>query len=163
MPVTGGLEIKARGDREIVITRVFNAPRALVFDAFTKPALMKRWLYGPDGWSLPVCEVDLRVGGAYRYLWRDEGRGIEMGAHGTYKEVVPPERLVFTEQFDDPWYPGEAIGTLRLTENQGRTVLEQTMLYASREARDGVLASPMDEGMSQSYDRLAQLLESRRE
>jgi uncharacterized protein YndB with AHSA1/START domain len=163
MPVTDRLKVTARGDREIVMTRVFDAPRGLVFDAFTKPELVKRWLYGPDGWSLPVCEIDLRVGGRYRYVWRDEARGIEMGAGGVYREIVPPERLVFTEQFDDPWYAGEAIGTLRLTEQDGRTVLEQAMEYATREARDGVLVSPATEGVSQSYDRLAALLESRRE
>jgi uncharacterized protein YndB with AHSA1/START domain len=158
MAVTDRLEVKGRGEREMVITRAFDAPRSLVFDAFTKPELLKRWLFGLDGWSLSVCEVDLRVGGAYRYVWRHEARGIEMGAGGVYREIVPPERLVFTERFDESWYPGEAIGTLLFTEENGRTLLEQTMMYVSREARDGVLASPASTGVAKSYDRLAALL-----
>jgi uncharacterized protein YndB with AHSA1/START domain len=151
------LTVAARGDREIVMTRTFDAPRNLVFDAFTKPELLKRWLSGADGWSLAVCEVDLRVGGAYRYVWR-HADGKEMGAGGVYREIQPPERLVFTERFDDPWYPGESLGTVLLTEEGGRTTLEQAMRYESPDARDAVLASPMESGVSQSYDRLAALV-----
>ena len=84
------LEITTPGDREIVMTRVFDAPRELVFDAHTKPELVKRWLLGPDGWSMPVCEIDLRVGGAYRYVWRRDTDGTEMGMGGVYREIVPP-------------------------------------------------------------------------
>ncbi len=82
------LEITTPSDREIVMTRVFDAPRDLVFDAYTKPELLKRWLLGPRGWSMPVCEIDLRVGGAYRYVWRRDPDGNEMGMGGVYREIV---------------------------------------------------------------------------
>jgi len=151
------LKITARGDREIVMTRVFDAPRHLVFEAFTKPELLKRWLLGPPGWSMPVCEIDLRVGGRYRYVWRN-AKGTEMGMGGVYREIVVPERIVATEKFDEAWYPGEALGTVVLVEQSGKTTLTQTLLYESREARDGVLKSPMESGVAASYDRLAEVL-----
>jgi uncharacterized protein YndB with AHSA1/START domain len=154
------LKIAARGDREIVMTRDFNAPRHLVFDAFTKPELVKQWLLGPPGWSMPVCEIDLRVGGAYRYLWRRDSDGTEMGMGGVYREIVPPERIVSTEVFDQAWYPGEALGTFLFSEVDGKTTVTQTIQYQSREARDGVLKSGMESGVTASYDRLAQLVES---
>jgi len=155
----GNLKLTTRGDREIVITRVFDAPRKLVFDAFTKPELVKQWLLGPDGWSMPVCEIDLKVGGKYRYVWRRDKDGTEMGMGGVYREIVAPERVVATEKFDQSWYPGEAVGTFVLVEQGGRTTLTQTILYESREARDGVLKSGMEKGVVASYDRLAKLLE----
>src|SRR6266446_2444427 len=111
----GNLKLTTRGDREIVMTRVFDAPRSLVFDAFTKPELVKQWLLGPPGWSMPVCEIDLRVGGTYRYVWR-HANGNEMGMGGVYREIVAPERIVTTEKFDESWYPGEAVGTVVLVE-----------------------------------------------
>ncbi len=157
MPNTGDLHVTARGEREIVMTRDFAAPRTLVFDALTKPELVTRWLGVFGGWSLAVCEIDLRVGGAYRYVWRKAG-GIEMGMGGVYREIVPAERLVTTELFDEAWYPGEAVGTAVLTERGGKTTLTTTVLYASREARDGVLKSRMEHGVAASYDALADLL-----
>ena len=110
MPNTGSLKVEARGDREIVMTRVFDAPRHLVYEAFTKPDLVKRWLGVFGGWSLPVCEIDFRVGGRYRFVWRKEGA--EMGMGGVYKEIVPNERIVNTEKFDDTWYEGEGRGAI---------------------------------------------------
>src|SRR5881628_2069514 len=86
-------------DRQILIARDFKAPRQLVFDAFTKPELVRRWLLGPSGWSMPVCEIDLRVGGKYRYVWRNDSDGTEMGMGGVYCDIVVPERLVTTERF----------------------------------------------------------------
>src|SRR5271165_5473116 len=94
-------------DREIRVTRDFDAPRGLIFDAFTKPELVRRWLLGPPGWTMPVCRIELRVGGAYRYLWRHEADGKEMGVGGTFREIVPLERVVATEKFDESWYAGE--------------------------------------------------------
>ena len=155
----GNLKLAIRGDREIVITRAFDAPRKLVFDAFTKPELVKQWLLGPDGWSMPVCEIDLKVGGKYRYVWRRDKDGTEMGMGGVYREIVAPERIVATEKFDQSWYPGEAVGTFILTEQGGKTTLTETILYESREARDGVLKSGMEKGVVASYDRLEKLLE----
>ena len=157
---TGALKVTAQGEREIVMTRVFDAPRRLVFDAFTKPDLVKQWLLGPEGWSMPVCEIDLKVGGRYRYVWRRDKDGTEIGMGGVYREIVPPERIVSTEKFDESWYPGEAVGTLVLVEQGRKTTVTQTVLYESREARDGVLKSQMEKGVAQSYDRLAKLLES---
>jgi uncharacterized protein YndB with AHSA1/START domain len=154
-----GLQVSLRGDREIVMTRVFDAPRGLVFDAMTKPELVKKWLLGPPGWTMPVCEIDLRVGGSYRYVWRHTD-GNEMGMGGVYREVAIPERVVATEKFDQAWYPGEAVGTLVLFEQDGKTTVTQTMLYQSREARDGILKSGMESGVAASYDRLEEMLAS---
>jgi uncharacterized protein YndB with AHSA1/START domain len=158
MKNTLALQIKANGEREIVMTRVFDAPRKLVFDAFTKPELLKQWLLGPPGWSMPVCEIDLRIGGRYRYVWRRDTDGTEMGCGGVYREIVPLERLVHTERFDNPWYPGESLITTVLDEQRGKTTLTATMLYESRDARDGILKSGMESGVAASYDRLAELL-----
>jgi uncharacterized protein YndB with AHSA1/START domain len=155
----GTLRVATRGDREIVMTRVFDAPRTLVWKAFTTPALLRQWLLGPPGWSMVVCEVALHVGGHYRYVWRDAS-GNEMGVGGIFREIVPPERIVATEKFDQSWYPGEAVGTVALLEQGSQTELTQTILYESRAARDAVLKSPMEQGVAASYDRLAGLLSS---
>jgi uncharacterized protein YndB with AHSA1/START domain len=152
------LKITTPGDREVVMTRVFAAPRKLVFDAHTKPELVKRWLLGPPGWSLPVCEMDVRVGGKYRWEWRHDRDGTTMGMGGVYREVAAPERLVATEKFDEAWYPGEALNTLVLVEKGERTTLTQTMRYESREARDAVIKSGMEKGVAASYDRLDEVL-----
>jgi uncharacterized protein YndB with AHSA1/START domain len=159
MKNAGGLHLTTRGDREIVMTRSFNAPRQLVFDAFTKPELIRLWLLGPPGWSMPVCEIDLKVGGHYRYVWRHTS-GNEMGMGGVYREIAPPERIVSTEKFDQSWYPGEAVGTILLVESGGKTTLTQTVLYDSSEARAAVLKSPMESGVAAGYDRLEELLAS---
>jgi len=153
------LQVTARGDREIVMTRVFDAPRHLVFEACSKPELVRQCLLGPEGWSMPVCEIDLRVGGSYRYVWRHSD-GREMGMGGVYREIVIPERVVATEKFDEAWYPGEAVGTLVLVERDGETTLTQTMLYDSRQTRDAVLKSPMETGVAASYDRLEKIVPS---
>lgn len=153
------LKVEAHGDRQIVITRDFNAPRRLVFDAFSQPELVRQWMLGPPGWSMPICEIDFRVGGRYRYVWRNES-GTEMGMGGIYREIAAPERIVATEKFDQAWYPGEAVGTVVLTERGGKTMLTQTILYESREAREMVIASPMEHGLAASYDRLEKLAAS---
>jgi uncharacterized protein YndB with AHSA1/START domain len=154
---TGAMHITASGDHDIVITRVFNAPRALVFEAWTTPELLTRWLGVHNGWSLAVCEIDLRVGGEYRYVWRNP-KGREMGMGGVYREIAAPERFVATERFDDSWYPGEGVGTIVLVEKDGKTTLTQTQRYESREARDTVLRSPMDTGMEAGFDALDAVL-----
>jgi uncharacterized protein YndB with AHSA1/START domain len=150
--------ITAHGERGIVIMRIFDAPRQLVFDAYTNPELVKKWLLGPDGW--PVCEIDLRVGGKYRYVWKSNTDGREMGMGGVYREVLAPERIVATELFDEAWYPGEAVDTMVLVERSGKTTLTQTIIYNSRETRDAVLKSPMQYGMAMSFDRLEHFLPS---
>jgi uncharacterized protein YndB with AHSA1/START domain len=147
------LSIATPGDREIVITREFNAPRELVFDALAKAELLKRWFNGPPGWQLTVCEVDFRIGGRYRFVWRGPD-GMEMGLGGVHKEIVRPERVVRTEVFDQDWTGGETLGTSVFTEKSGRTTLTTTVVYASREARDGALKSGMAEGMEAGYQSL---------
>lgn len=152
----GALSVEPQGDREILITRSFNAPRALVWRALVEPELVKRWLGGGGnfgGWTLPVCEIDLKVGGKYRYEWHNTN-GATMGMGGVFKEIRAPERLVATELFDDPWYPGGAVTTQVLTEQGGKTLLTMTITYASKEARDGVVAGPMASGLTVSYDAL---------
>jgi uncharacterized protein YndB with AHSA1/START domain len=141
------------------MTRVFDTTPDLLFDALTKPELVKRWLLGPPGWSMPICEIDLKVGGSYRYVWRNED-GREMGVGGKYREIVRPQRIVHSETFDEAWYPGEAIVTTTLIEKNGSTTLTMTMLMESREARDEVLESGMDSGVAVSYDRLEEILSS---
>ena len=141
-------------DREIAITRVFDAPRGLVFEALTDPGHLPHW-YGPRGWTLPVCQVDFRPGGAWRFVCRGPD-GTDMGMRGVYQEIRSPERLVSTESFDDD--PGESLNTLVLSEGDGQTTLTTTVLYPSKEVRDAVLGSGMPDGAAQTYDRLAEYL-----
>ncbi|HEY5551329.1 MAG TPA: SRPBCC family protein [Opitutaceae bacterium] len=151
------LKLTTPGDLEIVFTREFSAPRQLVWDAHTRPELVKRWLLGPGGWSMPLCEIDLRAGGAWRYGWRHTD-GQEMAMGGVFLEVDPPSRLVNTEKFDEPWYPGEAVNVMVFDDLGGRTLMTLTIRYESKEARDAALKSGMDEGMAAGYDNLDKLL-----
>lgn len=139
-------------DVEIVITRAFEAPRRLVWDAWTRCEHMAHWMLGPDGWTMPVCEIDLRPGGTFRTVWRKDD-GAEMEIRGTYLEVEPPERLVNTESWGEE--SPETTDTLVLIEEDGRTTATLTMRFPSKEARDAVLETGMQEGMTASYDRLA--------
>ena len=156
----GTLQVTTPSECEIAMTRAFDAPRSLIFDAWTRPELLKRWLGVRGGWSMVVCEVDLKVGGAYRYVWRKGVDGPEMGMGGVFREVVRLERLVATEVFDNPWYDGEAVDTTVLVEQGGVTTVTITVLYASREVRDAVLKSGMERGVAESYDMLAEHLAS---
>src|SRR5438105_9394541 len=161
MKNTGTFNVTTPSDREIVLTRIFNAPRSLVFDAMSKAHLLQRWLSGPPGWSMVACENDPRVGGVFRHVWRNiDGR--EMAMRGVYREVVPPERIVRTESFEFGGDPraGEQVGTLVLTEQGGKTTLTLTVRYPSKEARDAAIASGMERGVAASYDSLAELLAS---
>src|SRR5262245_13751757 len=153
---TGTLKVTTPSDREIVLTRVFDAPRALVFNALAKPELLNRW-FGPHGWSLVVCEIDHRVGGAFHFVLRGPD-GTEMGMRGVYREIVPPERSVHAESFDA--FPGESQVTSVFTEQDDKTTLTATVLYPSREVRDAVIQSGMEHGAAEGYDRLAELLTS---
>jgi uncharacterized protein YndB with AHSA1/START domain len=143
-------------DREIEMTRLFDAPRELVFEAFTNPEHVPHW-FGPRGWSVPVCEIDLRPGGAWRYVLRGPNDE-EMGMSGVYQEIAPPERVITTESFDD--YPGESLNTLALTEEGGKTRYTVTVLYPNKETRDAVLATGMSEGAAETLERLAEHLET---
>ncbi len=151
---TGTLEVTTPSDREIAMTRVFNAPRQMVFDAFSKPELLKRW-FGPHGWSLVVCEVDFREGGGFRFVLRGPD-GRDMGMRGVYREIAAPERSVHVESFDD--YPGESQVTAVFVEHEGRTTMTATVLYPSQEIRDIVIKTGMEHGAAESYDKLAEIL-----
>lgn len=153
------LKVITPTDREIVMTRVFDAPRRLVFEAMTKPETLKCWLFGPPGWTMTACEDDPRAGGTFRWAWRGPD-GTEMAMKGVYREVVPPERIVRTESFEFGCdsQGGEQLGTLILTEKDGKTTLTLTVLYPSKEARDATIASGMEHGVAAGYDRLDELL-----
>ena len=167
------LTIEPRGDREILMSRDFNAPRELVWDAWTKPELVRQWLYGPDGWTMSRCEIDLRVGGAYRFELTQVDTSmpkgelpsgetfVTMGWGGIFTEINHPERFVNTEQFDESWYEGESVITNILTDlGGGMTRFDSILAYVSTEARDSVLASDMESGVAMGYDRLQDLMES---
>ena len=156
-PAANVLKLGPKNDTEIEGVRTFDAPRTLVFDAWTKPELVQRWMLGNMGASMPVCEIDLRVGGAYRFVWRNPD-GAEMAMTGVYREIVRPERIVNTQRFDTPWLPGEFMLTTTLAESGGRTTFVSTTLFDSRETRDKMLKSGMESGASASYDRLETLL-----
>jgi uncharacterized protein YndB with AHSA1/START domain len=154
MKNTGTLAVSLPSDCEVALTRVFRAPRQLLYDAFSKPEILKRW-FGPRGWSLVTCEVDARVGGGFRFVLRaPDGR--ELGMRGVYRELSPPERSIHTESFDD--FPGESLVTAVFTEVDGETTLVATILYPSKEVRDAVIKSGMEQGAAESYDKLAELL-----
>jgi len=159
MKNTGTLQVTTPRERVIVMRRVFEAPRHLVWEALTRPELLERW-FGPHGYSLVTCEVDLEVGGNWRFVLRGPD-GIDMGMSGSYREISPPDRLAHTEAFDD--YPGDSVVTTVLTEDAGRTTLTATMEYDSQETRDAVVASGMEHGAAETYDRLATLLASDRQ
>jgi uncharacterized protein YndB with AHSA1/START domain len=149
-----------RGDREIAIVRTFDAPRELVYEAWTRPELVKRWLGAFGGWQLDVCEMDLREGGAYRWVWKNPERNKTMGAGGVFREITAPARIVMTQRFDDPWFEGEALITTTFDEKDGRTTLTELCRYETTAIRDGVLRSPMESGVEAGYDALAKLVGS---
>ena len=153
----GRLTVDTPDDLKIVITRAFDAPRDLVFNCITTPDLVKRWMTGPPGWTMPVCEIDLRVGGKYRYVWRNP-EGQDMGMGGIYREIAAPQRIVSSELFDEDWTGGETVATQTLAERDGRTTLTTTVIYSSVAARDGALRSGMTDGMEMGYARLDALL-----
>ncbi len=155
--MTKTLTVSTPSDREIAMTRVFNAPCALVFDALTKPALVKRWMLGSMGATMPVCDIDLRIGGSYRFMWRNPD-GSEFAMNGIYREIARPERLVNTQTFEVAWMPGESVLTTTLVESDGKTTLTATTLYNSVETRDKMLKSGMESGASASYDRLEEMV-----
>lgn len=161
MTTTGPTTVTTLGERQLQITRKFHAPRHLVFDAHTTPALITQWLHGPDGWVLSVCEVDLRVGGRFRYVWRRPD-GTEMGMGGVFREIVRPDRLVHTELFDQDWTGGETEVTSTFTEHAGVTTLSLTVLYVSEAARAGAMRTNFASGLDAAYGALDELLASPR-
>ena len=163
MPMTTEkAQVTLPSDREVKVVRSFKAPPSLVYRAWTEPGLVRRWLLGPPGWSMPVCEMDVRVGGRFRWRWRNDQDGKEFGFAGTFREVQPPSRLVHTEAYDPGsvggGYPGaEAIVTVTLADDGGVTTVTTLIDFGSKEARDGAVATGMTDGMEQSYQLLDRL------
>jgi uncharacterized protein YndB with AHSA1/START domain len=151
----GETTITTPSDREVVMARTFEAPRTLVWDAYTKPEHVQRWLLGPEGWTMPICEIDLRPGGEWHFLWRRPD-GDELEMRGVYREIVPPERLVNTESWGGEW--PETENTVQLFEEDGTTTVTTTILYPSKEARDAAIATGMADGAERSYGLLDEYL-----
>ena len=164
MPMTiEKAQITMPSDREVKVMRSLKAPRALVYRAYTEPALIRQWMLGPPGWSMPVCEMDVRVGGKYSWRWRSDTDGKEFGFKGTFREVQPPSKIVHTEAYDPGSvggeYPGsEAIITTSFTEEGGVTTVTTLMDFGSKEARDNAMSTGMTDGMEQSYQLLEAVL-----
>ena len=159
-------QVSLPSDREVKVTRSFKAPRSLVYKAYTDPALVRKWLLGPPGWTMPVCEMDVRVGGNYRWRWRSDEGGKEFGFSGTFREVQPPAKLVHSELYDPGTvsyaYPGEpALVTLTFDEADGVTTVTSLIDFGSKEARDAAVKTGMTEGMEMSYQLLDRLLVDR--
>jgi uncharacterized protein YndB with AHSA1/START domain len=155
-------QVSLPSDREVQVTRSFKAARSLVYRAYTEPALVQRWLLGPPGWSMPVCEMDVRVGGKYRWRWRSDEDASEFGFAGTFREVTP-SRLVHTEQYDpgtvgDVPPQNEALVSVTFAEENGITTVTTLMDFGSKEARDAAVGTGMTDGMEQSYQLLDALL-----
>ena|SRR6516162_9113333 len=156
-------QVTLPSDREVSVARSFKAPRAMVYRAYTEPALVRRWLLGPPGWSMPVCEMDVRVGGHYRWRWRSDKDGSEFGFAGTFREVQPPSKIVHTEAYEpatirDGYPQSNAVVTVTFTEADGVTTMTTVVDFGSKEARDAAAATGMTDGMEQSYQLLDRLL-----
>jgi uncharacterized protein YndB with AHSA1/START domain len=157
-------QVALPSDREVVVTRAFNAPRALVYEAYTTPELVKRWLLGPPGWTMPVCEMDVRVGGKFRWVWRSDEDGSQFGFHGEFREVEAPARITHSEAYDPGDVggsmdeAGEATVTVTFEEKGGVTTLTTRVDYGSKEARDAAVSTGMTDGMEMSYQKLDALL-----
>jgi uncharacterized protein YndB with AHSA1/START domain len=151
------LTITTPSDLEIAMAREFDAPRRLVFDAMTQPEHFTRW-FGCAAFAVPVCEIDLRVGGAYRFVMRSPD-GVNSTLQGIYREVVRPERVVFTERFSMPGFTSDEYQvTSTFVETGGKTTLTTTILHKTKENRDGHLNSGIENGVAPAYDRLAEVV-----
>jgi uncharacterized protein YndB with AHSA1/START domain len=170
MKVQSGLKVTTPSDLEIVMTRTFNAPRKLVWEAMTRPDLVRRWLFSPPGWNMSACEMDNRVGGKFRWEWTGPDGGVALTIWGENREVSPPAKVVHTECMkmgpgaggncppDESGEPWELLATVELTEEAGQTLLRMTLLFPSKQARDGALASGMEHGVGAGYNTLEGLL-----
>lgn len=168
--ITTGLKVSTPTDTTIVMNRTFQAPRRLVWDAMTNPDLVQRWMFCPPGWSWAECDMDVRVGGKYRWAWNGPDGKLALSIWGVHREVTPPSKIVHTERmemgpgagecgsdggFAEPW---ELVATLELSEAEGRTSMTMTLTFGSKEARDGALASGMEHGMEAGYQSLDAIL-----
>lgn len=156
-------QVTLPSERAVEVRRTFRAPRSLVYDAYTKPELLTRWLLGPEGWTMPVCEMDVREGGRFSWRWRSDADGSEFGFHGEFVEVAPPTLLRHTESFDPgdiggSMGEGHALVTVRFEEQGGVTTVTTLIEYASQEDRDMAMGTGMTDGMEVSYQRLEGVL-----
>jgi uncharacterized protein YndB with AHSA1/START domain len=155
-------QVSLPSDRQVKVVRTFNAPRALVYRAYTEPKLLQRWMLGPPGWTMPVCEMDVRPGGKYRWRWRSNENGQEFGFTGVFREVEAPAKLVHTQLYDPGDVGGdmggEALIVLELVESAGATTVTSVMDFGSKEARDAAMSTGMTDGMEMSHQLLDALL-----
>ncbi len=156
-------DVKLPSDSEVEVVRSFRAPRALVYRAWTEPALVRQWMLGPPGWTMPSCEMDVRPSGGYAWRWRSEDGSQEFGFFGTYREVDPGRRLVHTEQFDpgstgEPTSDGVAIVTVTFEGDADVTTVTTRMDFGTKATRDAAIATGMTSGMEQSYQLLDTLI-----
>jgi len=156
-------QVSLPSEREVVVKRSFKAPRALVYHAYTEPALLRRWLLGPPGWSMTVCEMATRVGDAYRWRWRNQQDGTEFGFSGVFRELEPEVRIVHTQRYDAGTTNvgesgGECLVTLTFEEKAGLTTVTTAMKFDSKETRDAAVATGMTDGMEMSYQGLDAIL-----
>jgi uncharacterized protein YndB with AHSA1/START domain len=170
MHETGKLRVATPTDTTIVMTRTFDAPRRLVWEAMTKPELVRRWMFYPPGWSWATCEMNVRVGGEFHWAWNGPDGQLAMTIRGVHREVDPPSRIVHTERMEmapgaGPCAPGdgspepwELLVTLELTDQGGVTAMKMTLAFGSKQARDAALASGMEQGMEAGYTNLDALL-----
>jgi uncharacterized protein YndB with AHSA1/START domain len=156
-------QVSLPSDTQVRVVRDFKAPRTLVWDAHTRPELVRRWMLGPPGWSMPVCEMDVRPGGAYRWRWRSDENGAEFGFFGRFREVDAPALTVHEENYDPGNMPADmdtsnpAIIRTSFNEQSGVTTLEMVMTFASKEIRDAAVATGMTDGVEMGYARLDQM------
>jgi len=158
-------QVTLPSEREVQVTRSFRAPRALVYRAYTEPELVRQWMLGPPGWSMPVCEMDVRVGGRYRWRWRSDENGREFGFSGTFRELQPPAKIVHTEAYDpgtmgDGHPSDDAIVTVTFRDEEDRTTVTTLIDFGSKDARDAAVATGMTDGMELSYQLLDRLLDA---
>jgi uncharacterized protein YndB with AHSA1/START domain len=158
MPTIANVNVTMPSDCEIEITRLFDAPRSLVYDCYTKPDLLVRWM-NPHGWQFAACDNDVRIGGKFFWEWRNAA-GETMSISGVYREVARPERVVRTEIFEPDCTGGETLGTLLLAEQDGKTALTMKVKFPSPQARDGALKSGLDQGVAANHARLDALLDN---
>lgn len=151
-------QVTLPSDTEIRVSREFDAPRSLVYLAFTKPELVRRWLLGPPGWTMPVCEMDLRVGGRYRYRWRSDDGTAEFGFQGEYVRIDPEEVIDTDERSDEPNPPGKMRVTTTFTALGGRTRVDYLMVAESKQMRDTAIGTGMTDGMEMSFKLLDRLV-----
>ncbi|MGE3166295.1 MAG: SRPBCC domain-containing protein [Planctomycetota bacterium] len=154
------LQVSTPSDTEIVMTRAFQAPRPLVWEAMTSPAKLPLWLFSPPGWTMTTCEGEPRLGGGYRWGWSDEHGQSVMLIHGVFLEVEPPARIVHTEimEMGQCGPVGQLVAKTELTERSGTTQMRMTLTFETKEARDGALAWGMETGMEAGYRTLDAML-----